>query len=760
MVEIARGWVWITGRLFGAWIVLAAVAYAQLPEQSPRVVDYAIQVRLEGTEGEAGRTLACGEEVTWRNPTDASTSELLWHVYNNAWATRDSVWLTESRKFGDDKLPREWGRTSIEEVRLLAVDGVRQSSPPLLPVEWVVQEGTTDDRTVMRTPLPQVVPAGGSVTVGVKFTAVLPPAFRRSGAGGEGYLHAVQWFPKLGVFEARDGETAWNCLPYHYLTEFYADYGSYRVDLTLPDAYLAEGDPCVHCGLRLHPVGASGSLMDEPENNGDGTATWRFWAEDVHDFAWTVDPEFLVFHRVFRAEEEPWTRPAEEARVAAALGRTVEETRPSQEVEMVLLLQPEHEEYGEEYFDALGNSLYWFGLWYGEYPYPTVTCVDPANDARRTGGMEYPRLFTGGVRKGNHPRTLSPEGITVHEFGHQFWYGLVGNDEFHHAWMDEGFTTYSTARVMEASWEPSLSTTRVLGTQYAGRALLSVPGFGKEDFRGLLTGRRWESPDLGFLGPLSFEVRRLTSVERWLAELPPASHLPEVTRGSVEGLRGALSSDWGQALAVPTWRLFENQLRRANAYSRPAMVLETLARLMGEERWTRLMRTWHERWRFRHPRPADFHAHLLEHGAGATLGDVEIDWDGFWNQAFHRNETLDFAAHRLLNQPAGEGTWRVRAEVRRRGSFTVPVEIELEWDDGTLQRQSWDGRDTVWVFEESVSPRKAVRLTVDPDRRLLFDRSRLDDTILAEPRADRASNLGVRALIWAQNLLHFMGGMG
>jgi len=441
MVEIARGWVWIAGRLLGAWIVLAAVAYAQLPEQSPRVVDYAIQVRLEGTEGEAGRTLTCEEEVTWRNPADASTSELLWHVYNNAWATRDSVWLTESRKFGDDKLPREWGWTSIEEVRLLAVDGVRQSSPPLLLVEWVAQEGGAEDLTVMRTPLPAAIPAGGSVTVGVKFTAVLPPAFRRSGAGGEGYLHAVQWFPKLGVFEARDGETGWNCLPYHYLTEFYADYGSYRVDLTLPDAYLADGDPCGHCGLRLHPVGASGSLMAEPKNHGDGTATWRFRAEDVHDFAWTVDPEFLVFHQVFRAKEEPWTRPAEEARVAAALGRTVEETRPSQEVEMVLLLQPEHEEYGEEYFDALGNSLYWFGLWYGEYPYPTVTCVDPANDARRTGGMEYPRLFTGGVRKGNHPRTLSPESITVHEFGHQFWYGLVGNDEFHHAWMDEGFTT-------------------------------------------------------------------------------------------------------------------------------------------------------------------------------------------------------------------------------------------------------------------------------------------------------------------------------
>ena len=171
------------------------------------------------------------------------------------------------------------------------------------------------------------------------------------------------------------------------------------------------------------------------------------------------------------------------------------------------------------------------------------------------------------------------------------------------------------------------------------------------------------------------------TLERWFSVLPPASYLPAVTRGSVEGLRGALSSDWGQSLAVPTWRLFEDQLRRVNAYSKPAMMLETMSRLMGEERWTRLMRTWHENWRFGHPRPSDFHAHVLNHAAGSALGDVEIDWDSFWSQAFHRNETMDFAAHRLLNQSIGDESWRVREEVRRRGSFTVTLEIEIEWED-------------------------------------------------------------------------------
>ena len=121
---------------------------------------------------------------------------------------------------------------------------------------------------------------------------------------------------------------------------------------------------------------------------------------------------------------------------------------------------------------------------------------------------------------------------------------------------------------------------------------------------------------------------------------------------------------------------------------------------------------------------------------------------------------MDFAAHRLLNQSLGDESWRVRAEVRRRGSFTVPLEIEIEWEDGEIQVENWDGRDTVWIFEESSSPRKAVRLTVDPSGRLLFDKSRIDNTILIQPIEDRAKNLGFRAFIWAQSLLHFAGGMG
>ena len=62
--------------------------------------------------------------------------------------------------------------------------------------------------------------------------------------------------------------------------------------------------------------------------------------------------------------------------------------------------------------------------------------------------MEYPTLITAGTKWLAPAGSGSPEGVTVHEAGHQFWYGLVGNNEFEHAWMDEGLNTFSTARVL------------------------------------------------------------------------------------------------------------------------------------------------------------------------------------------------------------------------------------------------------------------------------------------------------------------------
>lgn len=733
---------------FPAAEVRAAQESFLLPERSPRLTDYRIRVRLLEDE----KTLSGLLDVTWRNPGSVPATELRWHVYNNAWEHAESLWLLEGARHnfgrGEERQPRAWGSTEVSEVRLIA-GGAPGAGVEDLQWEWVIQPEAPRDRTVARVALPKPVPPGGEVRISLAFTSVMPRAFRRSGWGENGYLHAVQWFPKLGVFEPFGGSWRWNCPPYHYLTEFYSDFGSYEVDLTLPGRYLGQ-------------VVATGSAdPTSPTSRPDGTVNYLFRADDVHDFAWTADPEALILEQAFLPED--WRDEAEEARVAAALGLRPEQVRP-QPVRMILLLQPEHRALAERYFTAVARSLYYFGLWYGSYPYPTITCVDPPHDAGQTGGMEYPRLFTGGTALGRHARTLSPEGVTVHEFGHQFWYGLTANDEFNHAWLDEGFNTFSTQRILARGWPRALATHELLGVEHVGRAPLALPEAAAGDLRATLTLARWESPELIFLGPLSLELRRRTSIERWMAEMPPLSYFPQVESDAVIANRSAHERDWSQPLATPTWALAEERMRGINAYRRPALTLETMARLMGEERWTRVLRAYHARTRFRHAQPGDLIEVVKEFAPGTALAGggerAEVDWDAFWTQAYQLNDRLDFGVMELNQRQAADGTWTLDLGVRRYGRFRVPVEIRLVWEDGAVQDFVWSGTSDLWTKRIEHSPQRAALLLVDPERRLLLDRDWLNNARRAAPDPAPARNAGLRAWLWAQQLLHYAGGVG
>ncbi len=736
----------------------------QLPAHSPQLLTYEMDVRL----ADDGKTISSSLQVTWRNTTETATSELLWHVYNNAWADRDSSWLVEARSHGDMAEPGEWGGTSVSNVRLVNLfsvaddGGTALAADQLLAWKYLPQPGAPLDRTVARLELPHPVPPGGSVVVSLDFRAVLPRAFRRSGWGSDGYIHAAQWFPKLGVFEKLDGRMQWNCPPYRYLTEFYSDFANFKVNLTFPERYAGK-------------VVATGTIAGEPVSNGDGTVTYFTSAEDVHDYAWTADPEAELIERDFRAEM--YRDESEEQRVAAALGRSIEEVRPTP-TRMILLLQPEHASLAERYFDALGKSIYYFGLWYGSYPYPTISCVDPAHDARQTGGMEYPRLITGGASLGVAERTLRPQGVTVHEFGHQYWYGLVGNDEFRYAWMDEGFNTFSTQRIKALAFEPSLDTFSVFGNQYYGRAPLRQPTFDKGDFRAMLGMQRWETPEARSIPAISYALRHRDSLQEFLAELPPLTYFPEVTQDAVLSERQKFANPWQQPLEHPTMDLVDSGLRRVNAYYRPAMTLETMARLMGEPNWTRVMRAYHERWRFGHPSPDAFMDAVLEFGGDTVLrgsnDEVPVDWVAFWKHAYHGNDQLDFAVHHIHSErlpssasltDAGDSAevgplFNVSIGVSRRSSFAVPVEVRVTWEDGSETDLVWSGDDWVWEYSWTQATQRAVMVEIDPRRRLMLDRDWLNNVEVVEPTHERGFHYAVQVMLWAQQVLFYHGGSG
>jgi hypothetical protein len=632
--------------------------------RSPRNANYSINARLDP----ATRTITGSEVLTWRNIARAPAPQLRFHLYYNAWRNTDSTWMRERRLGrGTDQHERpeaDWGWIDVTAIRLLGAG----SAPPVdltaRARHIAPDDGNAQDRTVLEVPLDQPVEPGGTINVQVEWTARVPRTFSRTGAIGNFYFLA-QWFPKIGVFE----DAGWNCHQFHTATEFFADFGVYDVRLTAPRAWI---------------VGATGRER-ERRDNPDGTTTHQYVEEDVHDFAWTASPDYLERTARF---EHPGLPP----------------------VDMRLLLQPEHAAQAERHFAATRAALRYYGTWFGPYPYGHITVVDPAWQSG-AGGMEYPTLFTAGTRWLAPAGVLSPEGVTIHEAGHEFWYGIVANNEFEDAWLDEGLNSFSEARVAAEAFLPTHPAQRYFG---------------------------------GFLP--------------WV--LRDISLARETDLNGFFGYREAARAD---VPATPTWRYWPGTASRIT-YDKTALCLNTLERHLGWPTLQKIMSTFFQRWAFRHPRPQDFFDVVFE------VSGQDLTW--FFDEVYRSSNVFDYGIQDLTTRPAsgrghyGEGAQRAFSNatdsqglfdttvaVRRYGEGVFPVDVIVTFENGETARERWDGRDRWTLFHYRTSS-KAVSAQVDPDRVLLLDVNYTNNSWTLRPAgAEAARKWSLAWMIWLQDLL-------
>ena len=386
-----------------------------------------------------GKTLDGREHLIWRNPSGDTVTELRFHLYLNAFKNNRTTFMRESggQLRGDHagNKPQDWGWIDVASIQAAGVD--------LRPGSRFIQPDGNDpsDETVLLVPLARPVPPHGEIALDIAFRAKLPKIFARTGFVRD-YFLVGQWFPKIGVYEPagmRERKSGgWNCHAFHANSEFYADYGNYDVSMTVPSKFI---------------VGATGKRTSE-QRNGD-KVTYRYLQNNVHDFAWTADPRFLVTEFAFDPNKDVpagWS-----ARAAEELGMSEAEIA-LKPVAVRLLLQPGHERARERYLRSTREALSFYGLWYGAYPYDTLTVVDPPEDGEGSGGMEYPTFITGGSPSEylHWPleKVREVELVTIHEFGHQYWYGMVGSNEFEESWLDEGLNTDSEFRTMALAYGP------------------------------------------------------------------------------------------------------------------------------------------------------------------------------------------------------------------------------------------------------------------------------------------------------------------
>jgi len=634
--------------------------------QSQRNANYSMDIRLD----EQSRMLHGREILTWRNTTSHTTDEMQFHLYYNAWRNDKSSFVAYNRGRGNlsDYGEDDWAYCNVKTVKVLGRHGYWEEDLSV-PSDYIQpDDGNPDDMTVMRIKLPKPVRPGETVSLEIEWDSKVPRTFSRTGVRGD-YYFLAQWFPKVGVFES-DG--TWNCHQF-INTEFFADFGNYDALLTVPTGWV---------------VGATG-LEVEQIDNGDGTTTHHYSQEDVHDFAWTTTPHFDVYTERF---EEPGLTP----------------------VDMRLLLMPDHASKKERYFESTKAALKCYQSWYGPYPYTHVTIVDPAYRSR-SGGMEYPTFFTGGTSWLSPSESLSPESVTIHEFGHGYWYGIVANNEFEDAWLDEGLNTYSHMRTMKEEYPPPVMTRRYLD------------GFIPYVFPSIKLIDRMDGAD-PYFGFYSTLKRDPMSVLSYL--YGPGSY----------GL---------------------------NSYNKAAMMLRTVENYLGWETFQKVMSTFYERWKFKHPKPNDFFMVVNE------VSGQDLTW--FFEQAYNSSDVFDYAVGTVSSQPLtgpygyvekedelefkterGESEdYRSAVYIRRWGESVFPVDVRITFTNGETVLEHWDGRDR-WTRFEYVKPAKVDKVEVDPEHILVLDFNYSNNSWVRNSEAGFASRKwAVKWMIWLQNLMEF-----
>ncbi len=616
-----------------------------------RIADYDLAARLDTdahrVEGHA--------RITWRNRTHHPVSRMPLHLYMNAFRAEDTAWMREGRgthRGQGQGTEQPWGYCDVTRVTRSRPDGSTTELP--FAEGW---DGT-DDPSLMTVELREVVPPGGEVVLDIDFVTQLPRVFARTGFAGDFHMVA-QWFPKVAVLEP-DGR--WDAHVFGFHSEFYADFGDYRGTLDVPAGWV---------------VGATG-VETQRTTEGDRQRV-EYRASMVHDFAWATAPDLV--------ETRHWHD-----------GIFVRQ-----------LLAPELAE------DAMTHARVQFAALdsmqarFGPYPWSTITIVHPPPEAAGAQGMEYPTLYTTspilglppGLASLGYEERITGVFTTIHEFGHQYFQGLLASNEHAQPWVDEGMNTFANTLVLDDTWGRNAAMVRVAGHALTIDDLLRI-----------------DQHRAGALDPVD----------------QPAD--------AFEPLIGSYGSV---------------------VYRHTTVVMRTLRTLVGAEAFDDALHRYADTWRFGHPTGADLEATLVEAlgehppvAASVAAGDdppIRLDLRRYLDQGLRRPATVDFRVVRATNaRRVGTAGWHRDetgalvggdppdttpvarlpddaiegvAVIARSGEMTVPVVVEARFADGTHDRRLWDAERRFTVLRWP--GRRLVSVAVDPDGDLLVEYRRNDN---------------------------------
>jgi hypothetical protein len=402
-------------------LFISSMSYSQSYWQQE--VNYTISVELDDNN----HTLSGFESFEYSNNSPNALDTIYIHIWPNAYKNGETALGKQLYKNNQTDL-----KFGTEEIKG-GIDGL-DFKVNGQGVKWEYDKKHID---ICYLVLEQPLASGKRLTVTTPFKVKIPSGeISRLGHIEQSY-QITQWYPKPAVYD----KNGWNPIPYLNQGEFYSEYGSFDVSITLPENYIvgATGDLQTASEIDFMNAKASETLKELPKYteieddkvdrklwkfppSSERKKTIRFTQKNVHDFAWFADKRYLV------------------------LKGEVELPHSNRTVTSWALFTPQNANLWQHAIEYINDGTYYYSLWNGDYPYNQVTAVDGTISAG--GGMEYPNVTV----IGNVGTDQDLEIVIVHEVGHNWFYGILGSNERVHGWMDEGMNTVNEMRYMQTKY--------------------------------------------------------------------------------------------------------------------------------------------------------------------------------------------------------------------------------------------------------------------------------------------------------------------
>ena len=425
----------------------------------------------------------------------------------------------------------------------------------------------------------------------------------------------TQWYPKPAVYDHK----GWHPMPYLNQGEFYSEFGTFDVKITLPQDYriMATGDiiggddeynwldslAAVTDSINQLPADdfkiwlkshKKVVKIDSDSSVSSEMKTIHFYQENVHDFAWFADKKWLV----------------QKGKLSL--------TDSKRDVTLWSFYLPKNAEMWKNSIEYLHDSGYWYSRYYGDYPYNHITAVD--GDLSAGGGMEYPNITV----IASMPSKQMLEMVIMHEVGHNWFYGILGSNERYHTWMDEGLNQYSCIRYWQDKYKDE------------NERFVIIP---------------FIQDNLGIAKNLKFSWFEYFQYS--LISLNPNQQPLNLKADEFAGINYGLN------------------------YSKPAVFTRFLQHYLGEEKMDKVMQDYYKNWKFKHPYPDDFQRVFENHT------DKDLGWyfDGVFNTTDYIDFSIQKSRGRYII--TNEGQLKTPVEVVFYGRNHIEIErrwIEgFEW---------------------------------------------------------------------------------